>query len=843
MQWILIIFGEVRGKMISIYFLAYFTFSIFYIMFGVYVFLKDKHSNINKAIFLISFSLFVWAIGYAFMFKAPNIYTANLWRLVAASGWCFFFAIWVDLAILIKNKDTFKADDKTRLLLYLPPLVFYLKNLAYEPATVLYQLNGNWADRYPVNFIQILFDVYYIVSIIAGLWLFYRFGKESNLKREKKQAKIIIITTSITFISGFTTDTLLPLLNIKVLPLAIGAVPIGLLGVWYSITKYKMITMTHSSKYLFINIYEYLYKIVNDPIFVLGQDFRIEKVNDIARELVGEVLGKSFDSLITGPVDLRKNLLQQGSIYNLDVYFKNNNLLEYELSGKVIYDEFNDLYSVLIILHDISERKKKERILKEYNYQLENEVNKKIKELEEEIFNRTNAENKILYLGYHDELTGLPNRRYFNEFITKLVKNIKEEDDDEYFIIMFLDLDNFKLINDTYGHQNGDKVLIYYANMIRKVLRKNDIVARIGGDEFLILVTNLSKGENANVIESLSKKILRVFDQPFIIEDREYFLTASIGVALYPDDGLDADTLIMNADIAMYEAKNSGKNNIKLCTEEIKNKVFSNTILRNSLYNALSKKELSIFYQPQVDINLQEIIGFEALLRWKLNDENYISPAEFIPLAEDTGLIVPIGYWVIKTACKDLQRWNSSGSGNLFMAINLSINQLNERDFYKKVAKIIKETGINPSLLEFEITERIILKGNVVAEKNLKEIKQLGIKISIDDFGMEYSSFINIKKPYIDKIKIAMEFIQGLKKNQKDNRDNLIVNSIIALSHNLNLTVIAEGVETKEQLEYLRYLQCDEIQGYYYYKPVPDIEIERILNQQDNISNLSVKRT
>ena len=253
----------------------------------------------------------------------------------------------------------------------------------------------------------------------------------------------------------------------------------------------------------------------------------------------------------------------------------------------MIYDEFNDIHGIFIMLHDISERKNKERLLKEYNYRLENRVNEKIKQLEEETFNRTSAENKIQYIGYHDELTGLPNRRYFNKFINELIKNHSEKGK-EYFIVIFLDLDNFKLVNDTHGHHNGDSLLKYYANAIKTVIRKNDLVARIGGDEFLILITNLSKDDKENIVESLSNKILNIFNEPFLIEDKENFLTASIGIADYPIDGRDADTLIMNADIAMYEAKNTGKNNIKICTEEIKNKIISKTLLRNSLYKALS---------------------------------------------------------------------------------------------------------------------------------------------------------------------------------------------------------------------------------------------------------------
>ncbi|MDQ7092738.1 EAL domain-containing protein [Desulfosporosinus sp. PR] len=815
--------------MISIYFLFYFAFSIFYALFGIYVIIKDRSSIISKTLSLMCLFLFSWTIGNGLMLIAQNISLANLWRLTAALGWCFFFSIWLDLTFLIKNKE--KIKPKFRILLYLPSLLFFIYNLQYKPSFVLYRLNGNWLDRYPIIF-QSLFDIYYIVYFICGIWILYRFGKTSQLQREKKQARIIITSSLFTFTLGFITDTFLPIFQQRGLPLDVIIASLGIIGVWYSISKYKLITITPKPKYLFKNISEYLFKIVDDPIFVIGYDLSIIKVNDIVLKILdsNDILGKDFNSFIISEIDVLSDLYKHGTINKAEVSLigKNNILLECELSGKVIYDEFRDIYGILIILHDISERKKREDTLKKHNYKLKDKVNEKIRELEEESLNRISAENKIRYIAYHDELTKLPNRRYFNEFIYKLIKDLKENGRYECFIIMFLDLDNFKLINDTYGHYNGDSLLCHYANSIKKVVRKNDLVVRIGGDEFLILITDIAEHEKADIIESLSRKVLNVFNEPFIINGKENYLTASIGIARYPTDGRDAGTLIMNADIAMYEAKSAGKNKVKIFSEEMKNKMTSKTILRNSLYKALSKGELSVYYQPQVNINLGKIVGFEALLRWQPNNEDYISPSLFIPLAEDTGLIVPIGYWVIEKACESLKKWNSLDyrQGKYSMAINLSINQLNEGDFISNVAKIIEDSGVNPFLLEFEVTERMILKGNEFAEKNLEKLKKLGVKISIDDFGTEYSSFINIKKFSIDKIKVDMAFIQGLNKNKTD---NVIVNSIISLSHNLDLSVIAEGVETEEQLEYLKRYNCDIVQGYLFYKPMPETEIKGIL--------------
>ncbi|MGH4121399.1 MAG: putative bifunctional diguanylate cyclase/phosphodiesterase [Clostridium sp.] len=453
--------------------------------------------------------------------------------------------------------------------------------------------------------------------------------------------------------------------------------------------------------------------------------------------------------------------------------------------------------------------------------------------LEKEIVERKTAEEKTVKLIYNDELTGLPNRRYFNDFITRHINAVNGKN--KYFAIMFLNLDNFKLINYTYGHQKGDALLQEFCLRIKNVIHEDSMFARVSGDDFLLLIEDLDKSIDLEKIELLSNKVMSVFKEPFLISDKENFMSVSMGVVFYPNDGRDTETLIRNADIALYEAKQMGKNNIQICTPEMKVKVIERAKLRNNLYRALEKKELFIYYQPQVDLNLNKIVGFEALLRWKPNKGSFVSPAEFIPLAEETGLIVRIGYWVIKTACQKLKKWHNSGFDNLSMAINLSCNQLSAKNFTNTVANILKEVELEPSFLEFEITERIMLKGIEENIRVIEELKDMGIKISIDDFGTEYSSFMNIKMISVDKIKIAMEFVQGICKN---NKDAAIINSIIKLSHDLKVKVIAEGIETIEQLEYLRSIKCDEVQGYYYYKPMSDIEIEDALAKESSRKHL-----
>jgi diguanylate cyclase len=816
--------------------LLLFTFSIGYLLTGIFIIYKDKDSNLNRLFFMLCIEMSIWAFGYAFMIICTNKISANYFRIIAAPGWCFFSSTWLDFAISIGYGKGNKPSFKRRLILYLPSLFFLINTIGYSPEIVVNKLSFGYSEHTPTNIIAYLYAFYYISFILISLLVIYRWGKQTRLNREKKQVNIILITTFVSFGLGVITDTLLPSLGIDVFQSGIIVMSIGILGLWKAITKYRMLAIT--SEY----ISEYIFKGVNNPIFFIDDNLNLKSVNDIALETIGYTyneLDRDFFQAVMKTNHMNINILiENGFINNRELVFtkKDGSFVQFILSATVIYDDFEDLLGIVIILQDVSEQKEAEQLLRDYNNELENKIAERTKNLEaankvlkNEIADRISAEEKILYMGYYDELTGLPNRRYFNENISKLIDRIKYTG--KNFAILFLDIDDFKIVNDTYGHLSGDELLKQLAARMADIVKEGDLLARIGGDEFLILITNLSVNESNlySYIMDISQKILKLIKEPILIKGKENFLTTSMGVAFYPLDGTDADTLIMNADMAMYEAKNSGKNNVKLCTEDIKSKMLQKTKFRNDLYRAIEKDEMVVYYQPQVNINMNRIIGFEALLRWNYNKANFISPMEFIPLAEETGLIVPIGYWVIKKVCSDLNKLQSTGLLNLCAAINLSRNQLREGNFVQEVMKILYENNLRPEFLEFEITERIMLKDDIGINLNLEELKRLGFKISIDDFGTEYSSYMNLKRLPIDKIKIAMEFIQESTQNHKDAS---IVKSIIDLSHNLNLSIIGEGVETQEQLEFLQNNKCDEIQGYLFYKPMPYKQLETVLKNE-----------
>ncbi len=431
---------------------------------------------------------------------------------------------------------------------------------------------------------------------------------------------------------------------------------------------------------------------------------------------------------------------------------------------------------------------------------------------------------KIEWIAYHDQLTGLPNRMLFKK---RLVQAIEDAQRTRSMVgVAFLDLDAFKYVNDTMGHEMGDQLLVQVSAEIASVIKGRGSVARFGGDEFVLLFERFLRVEElTDVIE----RVMAAIEKPVILQNQEFFVTGSAGIALYPQDGATAETLINNADIAMFDAKAMGKRRYVFCSEALKSRVLDNTRLTNLLHRALEREELEIYYQPQVSLETQHIVGLEALLRWRLPDRGFVSPAVFIPLAEQTGLIHTIGAWVLETACRQSVRWREMGFAPMRIAVNVSVQQLRSRTFVQQVAGVLADSGLEPELLELEITESVANSGALGMVEILTHLKALGISISIDDFGTEYSSLGRLKLLPIDRIKLDMQFVQGIEQNQKD---RAIAQVIINLAKNLHLKVVAEGVETGVQLNFLKEKLCDEVQGYYFYRPMPADEIEKALRKR-----------
>jgi len=431
---------------------------------------------------------------------------------------------------------------------------------------------------------------------------------------------------------------------------------------------------------------------------------------------------------------------------------------------------------------------------------------------------KVEIENEMNYLAYYDALTSLPNRILFQNRLAQAIELAKRSA--KYLGVMFIDIDGFKDVNDTLGHNWGDHLLNKIGHRISDCIRQYDTVARFGGDEFLIMLPQIAQQKDLEVITA---KIMDIFRQPINLGGQDFYITASGGVSVFPADGDTVSALIKNADLAMYAAKKKGKGQVSFCSGEMKDAVLEKMTLTNCLYRALERQELFLQYQPQISIPTQEIIGFEALIRWKHPTLGLISPGIFIPIAEQTGLINNIGEWVLMTACKQNKNWQDQGYRPVQMAVNLSLEQFRSGNIEKIVKKCLDNSGLEPQYLELEITEGIAMKESEYVVKCLHKLKALGVAISIDDFGTEFSSLSRLKDLPVDRLKIDMQFVKGIGINAKDES---IIAVMIHLAKRLGLKVIAEGVETQGQVGFLKDEDCDEIQGFYYYKPLSIDEIE-----------------
>lgn len=439
----------------------------------------------------------------------------------------------------------------------------------------------------------------------------------------------------------------------------------------------------------------------------------------------------------------------------------------------------------------------------------------------EDVTEREQAEARAQFLATHDELTGLPNRLVFGQAVSDAVKAGRRYGQE--FAVIFADLDRFKIINDTLGHAAGDALLTEIANRLRQCVRESDVVARGGGDEFIILLREVS---DANQVTTVARKILSIVVKPLTIHGQECRVTASIGISLFPSDAQDGETLVKNADAAMYAAKEDGRNAFRFHSQEIKNQSLERLMLETSLRRALERNELLLYYQPKRDLGRGGISGVEALLRWNHPDLGLLQPSRFIPLAEETGLIVPIGKWVLETACAQNMAWQRQGLPAIRIAVNLSPRQFADPNVLHDIRGALEKSGMPAQLLELEITESMVMQNVERTVRVLEAIKSLGITLAIDDFGTGYSSMSLVKKFPIDALKIDRSFVREI---MNDCEDKAIADAIIALGRALNLTVVAEGVETAEQEAFQRAHNCDEIQGYLISKPVPADEFATFL--------------
>lgn len=466
--------------------------------------------------------------------------------------------------------------------------------------------------------------------------------------------------------------------------------------------------------------------------------------------------------------------------------------------------------------------------LKQANELLEVQVAQRTSELKsangkltQDLEERKRVEQSIRHMAHHDALTGLPNRSLFRDRLTHAMAQADRYH--QILAVLFLDLDRFKAINDTLGHNVGDELLKLAAERLRSCIRDCDTVARLGGDEFTIIVDDIVEIQDAAVV---AQKILDTISQPFNLHGHEVFISVSIGLTLYPNDDENADNLLRNADSAMYRAKEYGRNNYQFYVADMNVKARERLMLESQLRRALDRNEFALYYQPRVDLFSGRVIGAEALLRWRHPDMGLVPPAQFIPILEETGMIIPVGEWVLQQASQQNRTWQELGLPRIRMAVNLSVRQFVQKELAASILAILERVGLAPEYLELEITEDLLLEHNQTNIITLTKLRNQGIHISIDDFGTGYSSLSYLKRLPIDTLKIDQSFLRDIE-NDPDNK--AITSAIIAMAGSLHLNVLAEGVETQEQLAFLRAQGCNEIQGFSFSQPLTAEEFERML--------------
>jgi diguanylate cyclase (GGDEF)-like protein/PAS domain S-box-containing protein len=437
---------------------------------------------------------------------------------------------------------------------------------------------------------------------------------------------------------------------------------------------------------------------------------------------------------------------------------------------------------------------------------------------------RKRAEDRIQFLATHDALTGLPNRALLEDRLSQAILHAKR--DGRWVTVLFADIDNFKFVNDSLGHNAGDELLKTIAKRMHDCIRATDTVVRLGGDEFVIVLSD--QPTNGEAVSQTVRKLQEAVSAPIRLEGHDVTITASLGIANYPEDGGDVDALLGNADAAMYRAKEIGRDNFQFYTPELNTKVHNKFLLQEELRGAVARSEFVLHYQPQVDLRNGQVFAVEALVRWNHPRLGLVTPLKFIPMAEDTGLIVPIGDWVLNEACRQNKAWQEAGLAPMAVCVNVSARQFKEKNLVARVAKALKQSGLDAKYLEIEVTESLIMQDLDLAIATMNDLQRLGVQLSIDDFGTGYSSLSALKTFPVSRLKIDKSFIDGLLANEND---KAVTSAVISLGQKLNLRVIAEGVENDAQATMLRNINCDEMQGYLFSRPLPADGIEALLGK------------
>jgi diguanylate cyclase (GGDEF)-like protein len=842
------------SDMLSLFFFGSFCV---YLFMGVYVINLNRRAILNRLFLVMALLMGIWAFSFSIATSAPTHEIALEWRKIAAIGWGTIFSVILHFFLVLTEHRSLRKWW-VYLLIYIPAIwnlcVYLLINSVANQMFRLVKTDAGWANVSVNNWIDWLYYLYYIGFTLTGLILLFRHSLQSSDHRKRKQALLITSSFLIAIVVGSATDIFINrYLQNAVLQFAPLVMLLPAIACLLAIRLFGFMKRTDAACELpedeLLN--DHARKQIQKYVaisFMVGACFNFVAEYFVRQSPLGQVIGYSLllsafggiimflempnksrrrDYFLTAILSLAVPVLVLNYVSHyasltiwaapflfislLSVYSKGN--LFYMLSFSIFASLLFVWWKKPLMTVEISWIDHSLRIfLFAATLHMAHFVNRAFHA----------RLQHINHLAYYDTLTGLPNRitfRYKLEGILSTSPSAKTP-----LAVMCLDLDTFKTINSTLGYAQGDELLKLMAARLSAAVKLHGLVSRFDGDEFWLLLSDPSCSVTQQV-----NTVLQALQKPFVLADQDYYFTVSAGAAQYPRDGRVTDDLINHAGLAMNKAKERGRAHFLWCSADMKEEESRQIQLTHHLYRALEHGELVVYYQPQVSLADGSIKGMEALLRWVHPEYGMISPSIFIPLAEKTGLIHDIGFWVLKTACQQAVQWRSYGHTDLTMAVNLSVDQLLKPGLVDSIWRVLSETGMNPTDLELELTESVAMDENLSSIAVLHQIKQLGVTLAIDDFGTAYSSLSRLKNLPIDRLKLAMPFVHGIGHSEKD---EAIIDIILHLAESLHVRLIAEGVENNQQLQFLHQHHYREVQGYYFHKPMIAAQAEQILMQQ-----------
>lgn len=777
--------------------------SALFLALGGYILRLNPRARVNQIFSLICLAFLFWSFSYTFFRGAADKETAWFWFKLSSVGWTISPALILHFLLLVSRSRNRLERPSVMATIYLPSFFFAYRGLEGTlSVSDFVWTDFGWSDVYATLTPTFLgYMLYFSTWILLGLGVVFARSRKSELIAERRQGMLILATGLPTIAAIATSGILLPMIGVRSVPnVAHLFTAAWVLAIWYAISTYRLMILTPAT------VASDVLETMADAVILLSRRQRVVGVNRAAEELLSarepELRGLKLDELFetedaTEAAAIRKLISSDGS-RDLELRYrkKNKDLVRLKVSTSFVNDRHGQIMGQVLVARDVTEQFKTEEELK--------------------------------HLATHDPLTGLPNRSLLHDRLQRAVNRAAREK--RPFALLMFDLDDFKQINDTFGQTVGDKVLKSTAKRLIRCVRGLDTVCRLGGDEFMLVVEELLESGDSDIV---AKRLLSAFEEPIGMGDQSISISGSIGISTYPFDGLDPETLVKKADLALHSSKQKTKGGFEFYAPRMDALNRERTKIEQGLRQAMARDELSLAFQPLVDFESGRVAGVEALLRWESSEIGAVSPAKFIPVAERSGLIIPIGQWVLETACKTSREWQDAGLPAVPIGVNISAKQLQQDDFLGVVEAVLAETRLRPELLELELTESAAMEDHRHSQKLLTKLRDLGVRIVIDDFGTGYSSLSRLKLLPMHAVKVDQSFIENI---VEDPRDRALVMAMVAMARNLGVDVVAEGVESVDQLEVLRSFEsqpvtlfrCDKLQGFLFSRPVPKSEMPEL---------------